>query len=381
VLSAAGLALLAALATWSNPLYLVWAVAPSGLALVVFALMRYREALVAAPRAASRATSQSVGGERLWRALAPPASAATALVVGAGVGYAGRAPLSAFIIADNREYFRWGQVALSGDFFVDAARGLVATPGGALEAVAAGVLLIASLVAGVVVVARRSTDPASLGLLVVASTVVVVPIALLVTGSIATRYALPFVFAPLIGVVIVLAVVPRPASTLVRRGASVVALVAVIATIVVTIPTGSGVIQTAAGPGDPAASCLATWARGKNVTGVAQYWAGRSLATYGGSSVHLLQVTADLQVYPWLVTLAPYRGAKMSYVIVDRNAPGDEHPEYWGAELNHLGNPADVVDCQTYDIYDYRGTPGAARLTAEVERSAEVQASLRGFGW
>ncbi|MCU1526694.1 MAG: hypothetical protein JWP75_457, partial [Frondihabitans sp.] len=240
---------------------------------------------------------------------------------------------------------------------------------------------VASVVVSGFVLRRGTTGQTSLGLLFVTATFVVVPLGLLVTGSIATRYGLPFVFAPLVGIVIAVAGSRAPSSATVRRVVAATGATALVVTAVAVVPAGSSVVAVGAGSGDPAAACLSTWTRGKDVTGVAQYWAGRSLATYGGSSVRLLQVTADLEVYPWLVNLAPYRDATISYVVVDRNAPGDEHTETWGEALNQLGNPADVVDCGTYEIYDYRGTPGADRLTEEVDRSAGVQAALRGFGW
>jgi hypothetical protein len=355
------LAVVAALATWSNPLYLLWAAAPIGLALVVVTLVRLRSG----PRGAWRAQAVSV----------------SALVVGAVVGYLARAPLSAFIIADKNEYFRWGRIGLSWSFFEGALEGLVTTPGGVAEAVAGGLAVVGSVVASVVVVRRRSSGVAAFGFLFVTATFVVVPLGLLVTGSIATRYGLPFVFAPLVGIVVAVSAARGPAPSGVRRVVAIACAATLVATVVAEVPAGSSVVRAGSRPGDPAAACLTTWTRGKHVTGAAQYWTGRSLQAYGGPSVQLLQVTSDLEAYPWLTNLAPYRGATISYVVVARNAPGDEHAEYWGDALNQLGNPAAVVDCGTYEIYDYRGTPGAARLTREVVQSAGDQAALRGFGW
>jgi hypothetical protein len=370
------LVLLSALATLSNPLYVLWVTAPAALAAVVVAVVRRR----------FRRPSWAVG----------------ALVVGSGVGYAARMPLSRFLIADRSEYFRWDP-SLSTRFFEGVLRDLVATPGGVGELVV-GVLMI--LLAIAVVVARlrrdRDDDVAVVALMAV-TTVAVVPVALIVTGSISTRYALPMLFAPLVVLVAVVAsrldgvrderaadgprqgsgarVEPAARRRRTDRVAGVIGVAVLVATGALAVPSSATVITAGRALGDPAARCLTDWARGKGVAGAAQFWLGRGLQAYGGADVHLLQVRSDLTVYPWLTNLAAYRGARVGYVLVPTGEIPGGHVEGWGDSVNELGRPRQIVACDGFDIVDFRGTPGEKRLTDVVVGSAEVQAALRGFGW
>ncbi|BDZ51571.1 hypothetical protein GCM10025867_38120 [Frondihabitans sucicola] len=262
-------------------------------------------------------------------------------------------------------------------------RALVATPGGLVEAVVAAVLLLGSLVAGVLAVGRRGTGPVALVALFGGFTVILLPLALLVTGSISTRYALPLLFSPVLVLVVGVAVAPVRALPK-ARGRRIVASLIALGTLVVvgvTVPAGVAVAREAAGPGYSAATCLTDWSRGKHVTGVAQFWTGRGLQAYGGGSVDLLQVNFDFSVYPWLVNLASYRNARVSYVVVATAGDAAGHTDYWGDDLTNLGAPRDIVDCGSYDIYDFRGLPAADVLTEKVDASAAVQAAFRGFGW
>ncbi len=374
------LALLSALATLSNPLYVLWVTAPAALAVVVVAVA--------------------------WRRVRRPSWAVGALVVGSGVGYAARMPLSRFLIADKSEYFRWDP-SLSTRFFEGVLRDLVATPGGAAELVA-GVLMILLAVAVVVGRLRRDRedrdDGVALIALITVTTVVVVPVALIVTGSISTRYALPMLFAPL--AVLVAAVASRlagvrapsviggrsqaassvpgePTSRRRRTGrmAGAIGVAVLVATGALAVPGSVTVFTAGRALGDPAARCLTDWARGKDVSGAAQFWLGRGLEAYGGADVHLLQVRGDLTVYPWLTNLAAYRGARVGYVLVPTGEIPGGHVEGWGDSVNQLGRPRQIVACDGFDIVDFRGTPGEKRLTDAVVGSAEVQAALRGFGW
>ena len=364
LLPALATGLLAAVSTLSNPLYALWVTGPLVASLAVLAVLRRGEGL----------------RDPWWR----PAATALALVAGSGAGYLARLPLASFMIADKTLYFRWGQQYASLAFDFETVRALQATPAGAVESVAAGLLLIGAVVAGVFVVVRRRTGPAALAALFAGSTVILVPAVLILVGSISTRYALPLLFAPLALLVVGVAVAPlRPAPALLGRG-TIIASSATIALLVVVGlagPATASVARAAASSGDPAASCLSDWARGKNVTGVAQFWTGRGLQAYGSRDVRLLQVTVGFSTYPWLVNLAPYKGARVGYVVVAHGKSPSGHTERWGDDVLNLGAPRDIVDCGTYDIYDFRGLPAAAEITREVDRSAAAQAAKRGFGW
>ncbi|ARC57452.1 hypothetical protein AS850_10230 [Frondihabitans sp. 762G35] len=355
-----GLALVAGLATLSNPLFALWATAPLGLALGASTLVRLR-----------RARDRRMLG---------PLVAAAALVAGSVAGYLGRAPLTSFIIARQQEYLRWDGQATSIAFFGGALRDLVSTPRGVGELLLVLALAVASVMGAVRAVRRGRTDAAALVFASVSATIVLLPIALIWTGSISTRYAIPLVVAPLLGLVALVASTPRPRDVTARRGVAVVALAAVVSAVVVATPAAGRLLATGAGSGDTGAACLTDWVRDEHVAvaGATQFWTGRGLAAYAGPTVRLLQITDTLDVYPWLVNLAPYRGARVGYLIRPRDEPRDAD---LGGTVAALGPPRDVVACGTYDIYDYRGTAGEAILTERIGTSAEMLAALRGFGW
>ncbi|WP_157887720.1 hypothetical protein [Frondihabitans sp. PAMC 28766] len=380
------LALLSALATLSNPLFVLWATAPLVVALGALALLtRFTPA-------------RTRSGPRR------PVTAAAALLVGAGVGYLGREPLQRFIIADKTEYLRFGGGAASLRFFGDSAAVLVQTPGGVVEAAVGILLTVAVVVLTIGRLTRGRRDPATVAGLVVVATVVVVPVGLLVTGSLSTRYAMPLMFTPIVALAALVAdalVHRRPRAWRERvqgreqeqgrkgqqgRGRRVPAVVAGVAvvlllTVVLVVPGAGRVVAAGRSLGDPAAGCLTNWARGKDVAGVAQFWTGRPLEAYGGADVDVLQVNSDFTVYPWLVNLAAYRDARVGYVIVATGPTPGDHLEGWGDSVTDLGTPRAVVRCDGYDIDDFRGTPGETALTQRVEGSARVLAALRGLGW
>ncbi|GAA4265403.1 hypothetical protein [Frondihabitans peucedani] len=370
LLPALTIGIVAAVSTLSNPLFVLWVTGPVVAALLVLSLVRWRTRI----------------RDPWWR----PAATALALVAGSAAGYAARQPFSGrFIIAEKDEYFRWGREDLTLSFARESLRALVETPGGVVEALVGAALLVGSVVVAAAVVARRSSGPMALVALVAGATAILLPLALLVTGSISTRYALPLLFTPLALVVAALAVTPRPAPRPARaRDRRRIAVAAPLAVLLVVAGAAVPATAAVARAGDAVASasasgaaCLTAWTRGKHVTGVAQFWTGRRLAAYGGPSVRLLQVNSDFTVYPWLVDLAPYRDARVGYVIVATRTDAGGHLDYWGDDVTNLGTPRGIVHCDGYDIRDYRGLPASSVLTEQVDRSAAEQAARRGFGW
>lgn len=370
LLPALTIGVVSAVSTLSNPLFVLWVAGPVVAALLVLSLVRWRTGI----------------RDPWWR----PAATALALLAGSAAGYAARQPLTGrFIIAEKDEYFRWGREDLTLSFARASLRALLETPGGVVEALVGTALLGGSVVAAVAVVVRRRSGPVALVALVAGATAILLPLALLVTGSISTRYALPLLFTPLALAVAGAAVrpgwAPRPARARNRRRIAVAAPLAVLLIVVgAAIPSGAAVARAGGASASATASgaaCLTAWTRGKEVTGVAQFWTGRRLAAYGGPSVRLLQVNSDFTVYPWLVDLAPYRDARVGYVVVATRSDASGHLDYWGDDVTNLGTPRDVVHCDGYDIRDYRGLPAAAVLTEQVDRSAAAQAARQGFGW
>ncbi|WP_121368108.1 hypothetical protein [Frondihabitans australicus] len=391
--AAGALALLSALATLSNPLYALWVTGPVLVTALVVACLRSR--------------------------FRRPLLTLAAVVVGSGIGYAARLPLGPYLIAQKDEYLRWQGRAESAQFYGDAFRVLVQTVGGRVEVGVWAGLILLSVVGAVLRLRRRRDDAAGLVALLAIVTVVVVAVGLNITGSLATRYALPIVFSPLVSLAATVASAdwralgrrtrdrlpltrvgsrragsrragsqeagsPQAVSRLRAGGLRVAAglgAAVVVATLVAAVPSTASVVAAGSASGEPAARCLTDWSRGKDATGVAQFWTVRGLQTYGGDDVHLLQVNSDLSVYPWLTNLAAYRHARVGYVIVATGEIPGGHTEGWADTVTALGTPRDTVHCDGYDIVDFRGTPAQKALTSAVVDSADAQAALRGFEW
>lgn len=381
---AIALGVVSALGTWSNPLFVLWAAAPLAAALLAVAAAR----LVPRSSAADSAVR--------WRATI---AGSIALLVGSAIGYLARGPLAPYLLAEKSEYLRWGGEDATLAFARDAVRSLVATPGGAVEAGVAALLIAGSLVAAGAVLGRARLGSSAVVVVAAAAAVVGVPLALVATGSISTRYALPLLFFPLAAFVVGLALIRRrngrrrPVIGMTSSGArgfsfefgraAITRLLgAALATALVVAGgvSAARVAAVAADPGVPGVACLTTWAAGApGFTGVGQFWTIRDLQAYGGDSVRLAQVNSDFTVYPWLSNLAPAEEARVGYVIVATEPDAAGHLDYWGPQLAELGTPRDIVHCETFDIYDYRGSAAVDTLTDTVTRSARLQATLRGL--
>lgn len=356
---AVGLALVAALSVLSNPLYLLWAVAPSGLALAVTWAFRRTGWLTVLVLAVS-----SLGGS--------------------AVGYAARIPLAPFIAATSDQYFRSDLVDVSASFYRGIGAELVSSHKGQLEAGVFIGLIVVSVVGLVVALVRRASGAVTFAYAASVATAAVVPVVVVQVGSLAARYLLPVFFVPLaLGVVSLVVLLERavralPVAPARRRVPLIVAAAAAVAVVAAggTAPI-TRVVAEATGPGYPAASCLTDWAEGRDAVGVGQFWQVRPLQVYGGDDVRLLQAHGDLSVFPWLSNLAPYRGADPTYLVVSGLDLED-----WSETLEELGAPAATVSCGDYTIYDYEGAPGEDFLDEEVDRSAESEGEERGFpGW
>jgi hypothetical protein len=208
-------------------------------------------------------------------------------------------------------------------------------------------------------------------------TIVAVSVGVVLAGSETPRYLEPVVVTPLLALVAVCELtrvavrktrVHRPVRG-VRMALAIGAAVVLAAGVAVT-PSTLRTVRTAAY--DPA-TCLDSWAAGRDVVGVGQFWTVRPLATYASTNVRMLQVRDTFQVYPWLVDLGAYRDTDPSFVVV---GSGD----VWSTPVeDSLGPPFSVTHCTGFDIWDYAGTAGAATLRRDVVGSATAVLRERGF--
>lgn len=355
--AAAGLVALAALSTLSNPLFVLWGAVPLAAALLVVG------ALTAAR----------------WRLVLPLVGM---LAAGSILGVAARIPLAPFVSPSALSYVYPGRQLDSFLFYLARIAELRLTPGAA-ELILFLVLTAAAITAAVLALRRRD-EPL---LVLVASVGLITPLFVfafnVALGTESVRYLQPLYFAPLMSIVVVGTVVartwaPDPARTRsarLPRWASRVLVAVLIAVVAAGTVPAAAAVASAAGSDYRRADCLEEWIAGRDITGTGMFWDIRALKAYGDESIHLVQTDFGIvDAFPWLVDVAEFYDADVSYVIVAR---GDAEWERTVTET--VGSPAAVEQCPDYSIMDYTGTPGATTLSALLRESGRADAIERGF--
>lgn len=305
----------AAASVLTNPLFAAWATVPLALVLAV-AAVRERVALWLA------------GG----------------LVAGTLAGYLGRIPLSHLIANTGAGYADPAQWRASLEYYGALLADRWAQPWGAASVVTVA-LLCAWCVCATVLLARRR----ELGAAVVAACGWVLP--LLVTlgavalGTHAARYLQPAVFAPLLGLVVLPALLPRAHGARAPRLA--VAIGATAAAVVAAAGLGIPRIVAAADAPDADLACVVDWAEHSGRTGAGQFWTVRLPKTHLADPRGLVQVDHQLRGYAWLVNRDDFAVGEVSFLVLDAQSPAFDLPG--GVAMADAG----LVPCGRYTIADF----------------------------
>jgi hypothetical protein len=351
------LGILTVVSVTSNPLYGVWTAAPAVVTLLALAGL----------------------GRIDWRTALTPA---VVLIAGCFGGVLLRRPLAPYLSMDPANYLHIGDILTPLRFYGAAIVDMLSRPAGVIELVVLCALGSVTLVAGLAAL-RMPQLPLrrQLLFLLAAVTVLAVAVGSVLVGTNATRYLQPLAFAPLMVLPTLvghgldaLPNTPKNASPNTSRNRGTALGLALVVLLLGGIAgTGSAVAASVSRAHLPGAACLEGWLAGRTLTGAGQFWAVRGLKTYGAPNVHLVQIDEYLNARPWMVNLADYDGAPVSYLIVDDRSA-------WGEELvDAIGAPRQNISCGTYTILDYAGTRGEKVLTARVTASATLQREQRGF--
>lgn len=319
------LAGVAAASVLTNPLFAAWATVPLAVVLVVVALRRRR-------------------GEEMSRAEARGAARMLllALVAGSAAGFAARLPLGRLIANTGAGYADPSQWQDSLAYYAGLAADRLAEPAGA----AAGVLGLAlwawCAIATVLLARRRLTGPA-----VVTAYGWLVPL-LVVVGAIAlgthaARYVQPIAFAPILGLVALPDLVPRPA----RLGGRVLAGAAV-ASVVLAAGLGVPRLVAAASAPDPDLACVVEWTDATGRTGAGQFWTVRVPKAHAADPRALVQVDHELRGYAWLVNRDDFTVGDVTFLVLD-----DESVPFSLPDGVTEADAASRVDCGRYTILDF----------------------------
>ena len=308
--------LVAAASVVTNPMFAVWATVPLGLVLAVVAA---------------------------WRRSAVALWLIAALVAGTAIGFVGRMPLARLIANTGAGYAdpsRWLEsVAYYGALLAER----WSAPWGAASVVFVMVLWGWSLLATVLLTRRRE-----IGAAVVAACGWAMPL-LVVAGAIAlgthaARYLQPVVFAPVLGLVVLPALLPARA---VARSGAVLAVGAAGAALAIAAGIGIPRIAIAASAPDADLACVVDWIDDSDRTGGGQFWTVRLPKTHLADPAALVQVDHQLRGYAWLVNRADFEVGEVSFLVMDPQSPPFDLPG--AAELQD----SETVACGRYTILDF----------------------------
>lgn len=321
--AAIGLGLVAAASVLTNPLFAAWATVPLGLVLCVAGI-------------AARTSA--------------PFRLAGALVAGTVLGFVARLPLSHLIANTGAGYADPAQWRASLGYYAALLGERWAAPWGAASLLLVLALWVWCAVATVVLWRRRD-----LGASVVAACGWAMPL-LVVVGAIAlgthaARYLQPAVLAPLLGLVVLPALLPRarplpavrPALAMrpgLAVGATAVALAAA---------AGIGIPRLAIAANEPDAdlACVVDWVEESGRTGAGQFWTVRLPKTHLADPRDLVQVDHRLRGYAWLVNRDDFAVGEVSFLVTDAQSPAFDLPG--GMSMTD----AATVACGRYTILDF----------------------------
>ena len=283
----------------TNPLFILWGVAPLLAAVVLAVLTR-----VVARRIASICV--------------------LVVVVAVGVGMLGRLPFAGLLTESPSAIYRPDEVGGSAPYYAALLLQLGRTAQGVVELV----LLLATAVSAVAALVASRRDMARFVVAGVAlGGPVVVAVGAVLVGTSSARYLEPVMFLPASAIL----AIPRsalPVHRPVRLGAAVAAVVG-IAVVASSLLTPDAVRQS---PETRAMSasvqCVDDWVMASGRTGAGEYWTVRAPKAYLADPRRLVQVDGNLHAYLWLVNQADYDGLKaVSFVVEDAGSASLRIPE------------------------------------------------------
>ena len=307
------LALVAAVATLSNPLYAAWATVPIA---VLLGLMMIRS------RHRIRVGMLIV-----------------VILTGTAVGFLGRIPFREWIANTGAGYAQPELWAESVQYYGDLLIARLSTPSGVV-----GCVVVVALIALAVVRTVRAGDAGALFVSAVAWLMpALVVIGAIVLGTHAARYLQPVVFAPVLALIAMPRAWTMPSSA--RPLVAGIAAVLLVAGGALSIPR----LAAAADVADPDLTCVTDWVDASGRTGAGQFWTVRLPKLHLEDPGRLVQVDHELNGYAWLVNRRDFDVGEVSFLVEDaQTVPWD---------LPTSAAPEEIIDCGRYRILDFGSTP------------------------
>ncbi len=354
-------ALLTALVTFSNPLYIFQVIAPLWVTLLILIFMT------------------RVG----WRFfLQTIAATGGAVIVAFGI----RALMPQLFAAGVSRYVAISNIPMSIENIYLTFKELLSTPQGALKLLIIGLILLVNFALLIFALygqarpklrTRISTAEVFIVTFVSVSTVSLA-VGQVLTGSLTNRYLEPTFIFPLVTVLAIGVYTLRRMLLEVRRvelrrslSRFAVGIAGGVSVVIVLAGSLSIPIVADANRSDnyTASSCLEKFVGTSGVNGVGTFWTTRPFELYGNLSGRFLQVKPDMTIFEWMNNRAAYANKDFSYVVYDGSGV------FTRDDITRtLGQPKNVVTCDGYEIYNYAGMAGEKTLTDTIDRS--LQASL-----
>jgi hypothetical protein len=358
--------LVALLSTFSDPIFIVQFIVPILIALFI---------------------TYICGGIRLKQSLI----FAIPSIIGCIVGYIARAPFKAFIGISLGNHVATQQIPTTLTVFHDSISYNLKSRSGSLE-----LLLIFSVLAFSLVYIcwwvyqkthykNKSLDGLlfllALFSLIEALIVIFFSIAI---GSMVTRYLLPMVIFPMLGllpllntveVVSVKAKFKKVNHIIVYIPILIIVIVLVLG--ILSIGRASYVLSDASYTD---AKCLSTALDNKPAYGIGSYWTVRSLDVYGQSDEQAYQVSSNLLPFVWQTNLGSYKGKNFTFIIVDKQVTTNVRIVPL-ADPAIPANPEKIHNCVDMKVYVYKpGSTGYDQINYPIHNSYNNLVKLRSAG-
>lgn len=297
------------------------------------------------------------------------------------IGYGLRVPLSKYIAVGVDSYVHPNRIYETLSVIKASLRELHMTWYGNLKAVLITFFAVLPLCFVIMVIykdarAVRKTTNSSRFFLAsfISFTVVIISFGFLATGSITTRYLLPILIFPLLGLVLadgLLAKLPINKKTL---------RLVVVPVIIFCLLYSGGAVRSiyrmVRGENYTTARCLEEWADGRIVNGVGDFWITRELDLYSTNNITTLQLKHDLTIFDWMINVGSYENKDFSFAIRDHGRSGSL---FLSPPIEKLGSPKEIIPCPEYDIYDYTNTEGQNILNKYIRDSLGEIRKSRNF--
>lgn len=198
-------------------------------------------------------------------------------------------------------------------------------------------------------------------------------------GSTVTRYLLPLVILPMFGLMPLLSSkVSLDLDAKLRNVNYVITAAVVVLVLVLGSLSFSSVSKLISPYTYPDVACLSKTLGEQEAYGVGEYWLVRPLDVYGPADEQAVQVNTNFSIYPWQANVGSYNRT-YSFIIVD--AQPTSLQAITASDPYLPPGPSKITNCSNMYIYQYSvNSLGYVQLNSDVHTSYKYVMKLRAEG-